>query len=215
MLKPEQVAAARTLIGWSQQKLSEETELSRDTIKRIEKGKTQPHSKTIEIIKRAFEREGIEFTPTGGVDRKTLKVQTIKPPNSYLTFLEQLRLENRHKGGEILFKNAINKLSSEDVINVQRRLRKDGFKMRWLIEEGDTFLYYPLREYRYIPAKSFTPVLHIIYDDIYATMLYEVGKADVLVIRNFRYTESQRISFNAEWEQYMPPTKTTAPVSYE
>ena len=65
MISASQVKAARALIGWSQNELSEESGVSIIAIKNFERGMTDPRLSTIEKIKTALEEAGVCFISKG------------------------------------------------------------------------------------------------------------------------------------------------------
>jgi transcriptional regulator with XRE-family HTH domain len=64
----KQVKAARALLGWSQEQLSEASEVSVPTIKRLEAndGLLGGRNETAEKIRKAVESAGIEFIDENG-----------------------------------------------------------------------------------------------------------------------------------------------------
>jgi hypothetical protein len=66
-----QIRAARCLIGWEQQELAVNSGISISTVRRLEglDGPISAHFVTVEKLRRAFERAGIEFigNPNPGV----------------------------------------------------------------------------------------------------------------------------------------------------
>lgn len=57
--------AARGMLNMTQRQLSEAAGVDEQTIRRFEKGEQLPHPTTLDKIKEAFERRGIEFTNGG------------------------------------------------------------------------------------------------------------------------------------------------------
>ena len=57
----QQVKAARQLLGWSQEKLAEESGIGKPTIGKFEAGKGQPSVLTVSLIKRVLGAAGVEF----------------------------------------------------------------------------------------------------------------------------------------------------------
>jgi transcriptional regulator with XRE-family HTH domain len=57
--------AARGMLNMTQRQLSEAAGVDEQTIRRFEKGEQHPHPTTLDKIKEAFERRGIEFTNGG------------------------------------------------------------------------------------------------------------------------------------------------------
>ena len=57
-----QLAAARTLLGWSQDRLAEAADLSRQALLRWENDQTIPQAATIQRVVHVIEAAGVEFT---------------------------------------------------------------------------------------------------------------------------------------------------------
>jgi transcriptional regulator with XRE-family HTH domain len=62
----EQCRAARALLGWSQQELSEVAKVARKTLADFERGARMPYDRTLRDIQSALEEAGIEFIPENG-----------------------------------------------------------------------------------------------------------------------------------------------------
>jgi predicted transcriptional regulator len=56
-----QIRAARALLGWSREKLCQETGMSWSTLARLEQGGADPRVSTVEAVQAALEHAGIEF----------------------------------------------------------------------------------------------------------------------------------------------------------
>ncbi len=65
-VKPAQCRAARALLEWSQNELAEQSGVGIVTVHQFEAGATQPRRATLDVIRRAFERAGIEFIDQNG-----------------------------------------------------------------------------------------------------------------------------------------------------
>ena len=57
-----QLAAARSLLGWSQDQLALAADVGKQAIARWELGQTVPHESTIKRVVDAIEARGVEFT---------------------------------------------------------------------------------------------------------------------------------------------------------
>jgi transcriptional regulator with XRE-family HTH domain len=66
MITPEQTRAARGLVGWSQQDLANSAGIGIVTVHQLEAGTSQPRRATLEVIRRAFEKAGVEFIDENG-----------------------------------------------------------------------------------------------------------------------------------------------------
>lgn len=65
VIEPSQLRAARALVGWSREKLSETTKIAPRTIARIEDGEVTPRGGTMEAIREALEAAGVVFLADG------------------------------------------------------------------------------------------------------------------------------------------------------
>ncbi len=61
-MTPAQCRAARGLLKWNQDDLAERASVSVVTIRNFENEKSSPQRATMEVIRRALEAAGIEFT---------------------------------------------------------------------------------------------------------------------------------------------------------
>jgi predicted transcriptional regulator len=66
MVSPAQSRAARGLLAWNQQDLAREAGVGIVTVHQLEAGTSQPRRATVDVIRRAFERAGIEFIDENG-----------------------------------------------------------------------------------------------------------------------------------------------------
>ena len=66
MITPEQSRAARGLLDWNQQDLAREAGVGIVTVHQLEAGTSQPRRATLQVIKRAFEKAGVEFIDENG-----------------------------------------------------------------------------------------------------------------------------------------------------
>ena len=66
MITPAQCRAARALVDWSQQQLADAAKIGNATIRNFEGGKSEPQSATLDVVRRALEKAGVEFLPPNG-----------------------------------------------------------------------------------------------------------------------------------------------------
>jgi transcriptional regulator with XRE-family HTH domain len=66
MVTPAQCRAARGLLNWSQQDLASQAEVGIVTVRQLEAGANEPRRATLDVIRRAFERAGVEFLDANG-----------------------------------------------------------------------------------------------------------------------------------------------------
>jgi transcriptional regulator with XRE-family HTH domain len=65
-ISPAQCRGARGLLGWSQSDLSEASKTATKTIADFERGARAPYLRTLEDVRRALEKAGIEFIEENG-----------------------------------------------------------------------------------------------------------------------------------------------------
>jgi transcriptional regulator with XRE-family HTH domain len=66
MITSAQCRAARGLLSWSQQNLADRAGVSIMTIHQFEKDGSQPRRATLDVVRRAFEKAGVEFIDENG-----------------------------------------------------------------------------------------------------------------------------------------------------
>ncbi len=62
MISPAQSRAARALLDWSQKTLADTAHVAVITVNHFEAGNSEPRHATLDVIVRAFEAAGVEFT---------------------------------------------------------------------------------------------------------------------------------------------------------
>jgi transcriptional regulator with XRE-family HTH domain len=63
---PSQCRGARGLLGWSQSELSEASKTATKTVADFERGAREPYQRTLEDVRAALEKAGIEFIEENG-----------------------------------------------------------------------------------------------------------------------------------------------------
>lgn len=66
VISPEQCRAARGLIGWSQDDLAANSEVSKRSIARFELDENQPHDRTLEALTLSLQKAGVIFIDANG-----------------------------------------------------------------------------------------------------------------------------------------------------
>ncbi len=61
-MTPAQCRAARALFDWNQDKLAAASQVSVVTVRNYENSKITPHRATLDVMRRALEAAGVEFT---------------------------------------------------------------------------------------------------------------------------------------------------------
>lgn len=208
----KQIRAARVLLDWDAVDLAAKVGLRRETILAIEKDQAQPRSSSTDKIVRVFSDSGIIFNGERGVELRDDTVRVLEGEDVYLNLLDDVLLTLKN-GGEALFAFICNRLSPAAVVEKQVVLRQRGIKFRALIEDGDTYCYYPLDEYRTIPKARFHNNTMVIYGEKVAAIVTDRRKS-AIIIHNRIFSNSHRSMFEMMWEVGGKPQKTTAEKNY-
>ena len=62
MMNPAQCRAARGLLDWSQQQLADAARVGVVTVRQFEASASQPRNSTLDVLQRALEAAGVQFT---------------------------------------------------------------------------------------------------------------------------------------------------------
>lgn len=192
------IPAARALVGWSQTDLAGRVGMTQASIAVIERGRGDPHKSTLEKIRIAFERSGVEFLPTGVQLRRT-PVFFIEGDTWYTSLLDDVSA-TLPSGGEVLIENVDDRKSSPLVIEHLRQMRRNGITFRMTAMEGNTHLSAPASWYRFIPAQYFKNWIVMVYGDKVA---YSVAdETGCMVITDANLADAMRNRFNMLWNVF-------------
>ncbi len=210
MITAKQLRAARALLGWSQQELSNAVGLSKPTIVDAEKMEHQPRPETLARIISIFEGQGLEFIK-GGVRERDDILRVFYGQESYLQLLNYAYSEMANTGGEILYYCADEKRSSEDVIKREIAMRDAGITQRALLKTDDTYILGNLEEYRWTPDKLWSDSdVKVIFDNHVAYLVSWQNEIKVIVIQEKMIYELEKRFFEFVWDISAKPTHSTA-----
>lgn len=207
----EQIRAARALLDWSQKDLANHAGLSQTGIARIENRSHKPNSATMDKIVAALSKEGVNFT-SKGLEKDDYPVYYTEGENHEEAYLKLLSDAHEHlesiENPELLIMFADDRMSPKSVNDMYRKMRKTGIKMRQLIEEGNTHIMGPLKEYRCIPSEFFVNRVTLVYGDRIANESADVCQGIIRV--DPVNAKIQRNMFDILWRILKQPTETTA-----
>jgi len=208
-LDAKQVRAGRALLDWSQKELAERAGVSEPSVTNFEKEKSTPNQATIDKIFSAFGLAGVAFIDRG-VFLKEDTVTTIDGDDWYLRLLDDVYYSLMDKkDGELLLICADDRMSPPEVNNRYRKIRNAGIKMRQLVEDGNTYLMGPLKEYRYVPKEHYTNYVCLVYGNKVAVCTDHNSKA--VVFNDAMLATMWSNIFNIMWDTLKQPEKTDAP----
>ncbi|HAI13473.1 MAG: hypothetical protein CMJ41_03250 [Phycisphaerae bacterium] len=216
MISSPQIRAARVMLNWSQKELADVSGVSINAIAKIESEKVQPRESTISELQKTLEAAGIQFLKNGVQFREDLLTH-IPTKDAFIRILDDVYHSLKDsENKELLYVCVDDRLSPQEVIDAELRLRKAGIQFKTFIEEGNTHILYPLEEYRYVSQDYFNNNTLVIYEDKIATMVYQ-GKEETggIIIHSPSLSQSLRNICQALWITLEKPTKTTADRTYD
>lgn len=202
-----QMKAARLLLNWTQSDLARISGMSLATIAKLEQGKGTPRPYTLQVVREAFEKFGIEFLEDHGVDLRPEKfnVKILHGDTALFHVWEDYeKVLSGTGGGEVLLSNLDHQLMLDRFKSKLEEmiLRRPALniRLRGLIKEGDLVRVWPNEEFRSIPGKFFsglTPVY--VYGDKTAIVNFK-DSLRVVLIESESVTETFRQQFEYFWK---------------
>lgn len=204
MPTPQQVAAARALVGISQTELAKISGLSYGAVSQFERG-GRSTTDTVDAITRAL-LPRVDFIGEDGVKLRNLETKTYYGQEGLIQFMNLVYETARDVGGEFCVSNVDEALftqrfgEEEDAIYTEKMQKlKNNFSFRVLIKEGDTNLltigYY---HYRWVPKEQFNNIPFYVFGDYLAFLIFD-KETTIHVIHNEKIAQAQRTQFDLAW----------------
>lgn len=193
----KQIKAARMLLDWTAEDLAEHTNLTSETIFRIERATTNPKPETMAKVIQAFDEAGVEFIGDRGTAVRDDNLRVIDGKECYIEFLEFVYFVMRGSNEEVCFYSIDDRLSTARVTELCEMMHHDGLKTRFICEEGNDFTLFPKDQYRWIPKEFFNNDVQVVFGDYVGTLINK-GEA-VYVVHNKSYAQTQRKIFDFLW----------------
>ncbi|MAQ71295.1 MAG: hypothetical protein CL565_03780 [Alphaproteobacteria bacterium] len=200
-----QIRGARGILNWSQQDLSNRTNISTTSIGAIEKGSTQPRESNLAIIRKAFEKGGIEFTSGSGVRLKDETISIIDGENALDEINADIISTLGGTGGEVMIFGLEERAdpNSEEYTKIKEHLDKilsSNITERIIVKKGDTNFIAPKEFYRSISPEYFSPYPYFIYGDKLAMVNWGPPMKG-LIINSYLFSQTFKKVFNFVWER--------------
>lgn len=207
-----QMRGARGLLNWSQQDLSQRTDISSTSIGSIENGISTPRENTMIAIRKAFEDAGIEFLPNDGIRKRSNEVKVFQGRTGFWEFYQDIHQVLREQPGEVVVSNVDERefekwLGSENLKNHLDIIKQiPGITYKIMIKEGDHyFLGTPdFSEYRWMPKDLFASIPFYVYGDKLAILLFS-DQPTVITLDYPGVAEAYRSQFDAIWNVSLKP----------
>ena len=201
----EQIRAARGLLQWSQEELAKKTKLSKAAINNIERGIATPRQSTLDIIREKFERAGIEFMGSTGVNLAgdKFKAQILEGSDAFKDLFEDIYRTLKGSERQLLVSGLDEKYflqhDQDYFLTMIERFLKNKIASRLLIKEGDLNLVEPAGHYRWVPSEIYHQMPYFVYGNKYAIILWDTPFR-VVLIENEAIAAGYRKLFEANWK---------------
>lgn len=209
-----QIRGARGVLNWSQADLSQRTGISATSIGSIENGATTPRASTLDKIRSAFERDGIEFLGLEGMRLQSNYVRTLSGEDGFATFLEDVFLTaitngTPQKPTEVFLSNVVHDnwvkwMGAEKWELHTRRMieKKNLMDVRIIVKEGDTnFPASGYSRYKWFPEALFNDKSFYSYHDKLAFLNFKADDVQITIIQQAEFAEGYRNLFRVAWER--------------
>lgn len=210
MVNAKQIKMARVLLDWNQSELAQATGFSVPAINNIERGASQPRESTMRKIVEVLEARGVEFTPRGGVCRRSDIVQVFEGEGSINSFFDDIYVTMKNLGGGEILINGVDVQTYLDAdqeacaIQFDRLDRLGTVTQKVLCRRGTTHFNVPYAEYRWLEDEVFSSTPFYVYGDKLAVILWG-DPVYTMVFHHERLAEAYAKQFRSLWKNAITP----------
>ena len=187
MIDFRQIKAARALLDWRLEDLSNASGVATRTLQNIESATHVPRPENLEKIRLAIENAGIEFLPQSGVRLKNDFIDVWEGVSGLERLLDDVYATVREKGGDILVSGVeearfLEGRTSESILNHRVRmsaLKNTNFKVL-ISAHDDNAVAEPYIEYRKVHGEFFASVPFYVYGEKLAIIIW--GKKTKIIL---------------------------------
>lgn len=212
MLNPEQIRAARALLDWSTSDLAVQAGLTVNGINKIERGHVDAHRDTLRKLQETFEKAGVEFIGSIGVQWARHVVRTLTGVVGLKQFFDEVREVARTTTEEIVICGFNENYFEEKLGSYSEYHRKEmsamtNVVMKCLIKEEDYNLgASSYCQYRWQSKEHFSEVPFYTFGDRTAIIVPTGPDSPlILVIYNKAISNAWRRQFNLMWNASQQP----------
>jgi transcriptional regulator with XRE-family HTH domain len=207
MIDFRQIRAARALLNWSQADLARAAHMATSSIKNIERESSTSRKETLELIRDAFEQNGIEFLPGTGVRLRNDIIAVHDGKKATIALLDNIYAHVQPAAEREVCIIGLDEAFSIDTDGRQilarhlERLAAAGIKERILICEGDMQVLNLHECYRWLPRQYFSRNAPIyIYGDRVAIHSGSL-KRRTIIIEARQLAQHMRMLFSLLWDR--------------
>lgn len=201
MIVGKQIAAARALLGISQDDLALKSGVGVATIIRFERGESDPRTEIRDKLKFTLETLGVEFKEGGVVPRKSM-VQEMYGIDAYDKLEDEIFEKVKDTKGEILLFGIDEAFANENTINHAKRLQENHIYQKLITHLGAKTGLFPKEQYRFLGEDLFSFTPFVVYENNLAIVYPDLAsKVDhIIIIRNKSLAETFKKLFNHLWK---------------
>lgn len=205
MITIEQCRAARGLLDWTQQDLSDASGLSKTAINNFEKGHSDIKRESQRAIRLAFESADIEFIGEEGLKKNAENASLLKGPYMYGTLAEDIANTLQHYDSElIMFNISVQVMSHLPKSLKQNNSKNHNFAKRIICSEGAAVKAEDNIEIRWSPqSPQPTGLPTFIYGPKLAVQLWD--ESMIIVINSQEAAQAERRRFERLWSGSIVP----------
>jgi transcriptional regulator with XRE-family HTH domain len=208
MISPKQIKSARVWLGWTQEELAKQCNLSKSAIAKIEAEEAVARPANLQRIQNELEKGGIDFTHNGIRERDDL-IRMYMDRAGYRSFFNDVYYTAKETGGEILVSGVeetkFDELLADDLdMHVRRMNRLPNLSFKVLISEndqntaGESYI-----DYRALPEKYFTSIPFYLYGNKVAILLWR-QPARIMLLTDDELHQAFRSQFYSMWDMATP-----------
>lgn len=211
-LHAAQIKAARAYLDWSQEDLAHATGLAINTIRNLELGYISPREKTVNVIRQAVEKAGIEFMEPAGVRPRMDEIKIFDGGNSCDDLLDDIIQTARKTDGEIavivptqeMLARALGVTGHNDLDRL-KRLENAAVVKCLLFNAIEPPYPVPAFSFRVAPMNEITPTPYFVYGNKHALVMNEHNSRFRFVVFTLPgLAHTYRAHFHAVWENAEP-----------
>lgn len=203
----KQIAAARQLLGWSQEDLAAKSGISKPSINRMEKELFSVKDDLRQKVIEAVEKNGVSFTPRG-VQEKALDIVQLNGMEGMRQFYNDIYYAAQNIGGLFFIFNGVPELIlkwlGDDWYAMHAKRMQDmdhHYKFKVIVKEGEKGLIgNSFAEYRFFPADQFYDRTIYVYGSKAAFVSFEENDVEIVIINQKEIAKSMHILCQIAWD---------------
>lgn len=204
-----QIRGARGILNWSQQDLSDRTDISTTSIGSIEKGTTKARASTLEVIRKAFELAGIEFTD-GGMRQRREYLNRLQGVDGFKQFMDMVYDEAKTNGGNFCIFNASPSQWTSLVDDEWQKMHIE--RMTEVFETGDlnfkitcpntdqNMIGSKYAEYRVITENKWSERSFYVFGQYIGILIFKKNDVEIILFKEQAVASTFLYLFNIAWE---------------